>query len=289
MSGKIQVGFLVSYDYDLLKTAIPTIYGESDTVFLAIDSNRKTWKGEDFSIDDSFFDWIKNYDKDQKIVIYEDDFFVSTFTTMQCEVRERRMLSEKMGIGNWLIQIDADEYFVDFKSFVAQLRKYDHYLSPEVNKNIQIGIFQINLYKYTQSGMLYVDKPMKAIVATNSPNYIAGRRIKAQTIYLNSIVLHESLSRSEDDLRFKLQNWGHNSQINQEFLNKWLIVNEDNYQQFEDFYYIEPERWKKLGFFPTKNMHEVKKWVESSKNLSVSSTTLFFKNGGQWFKFLFKK
>ena len=50
---KIQVGFLVSYDYELLKNAIPPIYEDSDTIFLAIDKNRKTWKGSDIAIDES--------------------------------------------------------------------------------------------------------------------------------------------------------------------------------------------------------------------------------------------
>ncbi|MGL2993901.1 hypothetical protein [Flavobacterium sp. TSSA_36] len=289
MSGKIQVGYLVSYDYELLKNSIPTIYNEADNVFLAIDINRRTWNGENYVIDDTFFEWIEAYDVEKKIVVYEDNFYVSNLTTMECEIRERKMLSEKMGIGNWLIQIDCDEYFVNFQHFVKELSKYNSYLEMPIRKPIQIAAFWLILYKYTTNGILYVDKPTKAIFATNSPNYTVGRRIKAQTIYLNSMILHESLSRTEEALRFKLQNWGHNSQINQEFLNKWLIVDEDNYHQFEDFYYIEPERWKKLGFFPTKNMNEVKKWVESSKNLSISNTSLFFKNGGQWFKFLFKK
>ena len=48
------------------------------------------------------------------------------------DTRERTMLSEKMGIGNWLIQIDSDEYFIDFEDFIKQLRKYNHYLdNPE--------------------------------------------------------------------------------------------------------------------------------------------------------------
>lgn len=289
MAGKIQVGFLVSYDYELLKTAIPTVYSEADSVFLAIDINRKTWKGEDIFIDPSFFEWIDTYDKDHKIVIYEDDFFVSHFTTMQCEIRERKMLAEKMGIGNWLIQIDADEYFVDFKKFVTTLRKYDSYLINPKAKPIQIFAFWVMLYKYTENGILYVDKPLKAVFATNYPSYKNGRRIKGRQIYTDSIVLHESLSRSEEELRFKLQNWGHNTQINSEFMDKWLVVNEHNYKEYRNFYFIEPERWKKLGFLPTKDIKEVKEWLETHGSLRVSKKKVFFKNLGQRFKFFMKK
>ena len=38
--GKIQVGFLVSYDYDLLRNAIPLVYDFADSIFLAIDIDR---------------------------------------------------------------------------------------------------------------------------------------------------------------------------------------------------------------------------------------------------------
>lgn len=287
MSKKIQVGFLVSYDYELLKTSIPTIYEEADTIFLAIDIQRKTWKGEAIFINDAFFEWIKSFDAQNKIVIYEDLFFVDGYTTMQCEIRERHMLSEKMGIGNWLIQIDADEYFVDFKKFVSDLRKYDSYLEAPAKRPIQIAAFWAMLYKYTENGILYVDKPLKAVFATNYPNYTVGRRIKGRTIYTDNIVLHESLSRSEEELRMKLDNWGHNSQINTDFLSKWIKVNETNYTLFENFYFIEPERWKKLGYFPTKEIKEIKKWVEKSPSLHLSKLALAFKNLGQKIKFFF--
>ncbi len=145
---KIQVGYLVSYDYELLKNSLPTIYKESDTIFLAIDKNRKTWKGDTIEIKADFFEWIETFDIDHKIVIYEDEFFVPAFSTMQCEVRERKMLAEKMGIGNWLIQLDSDEYFYDFEKFVAYLKSKNKFLKNPQSKIVQICCFKINLYNY---------------------------------------------------------------------------------------------------------------------------------------------
>ena len=87
----------------------------------------------------------------------------------------------------------------------------------------------------------------KAIFATNFPNYKTGRRIKERQIYTNNIVLHESLSRTEDELRFKLENWGHNIDLDKGFLDKWIVVNENNYKEYKDFYYLQPKRWKSLG------------------------------------------
>lgn len=289
MSGKIQVGYLVSYDYEMLRNALPTVYNEADTIFLAIDKYRKTWKGESFHIEDSFFEWIKTFDVDKKVVLFEEDFYVPGLGAMQCEVRERKMLSEKMGVGNWLIQVDSDEYFVDFKKFVSNLRKYDSYLKNPEKHPIQIGAFWVNLYKYTDNGILYVNKPHKLVVATNYPNYKWGRQTKQRVIYTDTILLHETLSRSEEGVRLKVENWGHSHEVNYDFLDKWKKVNETNYKDFRDFYYMEPERWKELDYFPTQKIDEVKSFIGENKKLKLSKDFLFFKNFGQWFKHLFKK
>lgn len=285
---KIHVGFLLSYDYELLKIAIPPVYKSSDRIFIAIDQDYLTWSGNKFTVDPLFFDWLKEFDVDQKIELYFDTFYVPNLTTTQMDTRERKMLSDKMGIGNWLIQIDSDEYFIDFEGFVKQIRKYDHYLDNPEKHKIQIAAFWVIIYKYTENGILYVDKPMKSIFATNYPNYKAFRRTNERVIYLDSLVLHESVSRTEEELRYKLKNWSHNTHVNNSFLDKWLKVNESNYKEYSDFYYIEPKRWKTLDYFPTKNISEINQLAQKSKNLKITKTYLFFKNFGQWFKFLFK-
>ena len=285
---KIHVGFLLSYDYELLKIALPPVYKSSDRIFLAIDQDYLTWSGNKFTIEPSFFDWLKEFDVDHKIELYFDAFYVPNLTTTQMDTRERKMLSDKMGIGNWLIQIDSDEYFIDFEGFVKQIKKYDHYLDQPEKHKIQIAAFWVIIYKYTENGILYVDKPMKSIFATNYPNYKAFRRTNERVIYLDSLVLHESVSRTEEELRYKLKNWSHNTHVNNSFLDKWLKVNESNYKEYSDFYYIEPSRWKTLDYFPTKNIEEINQLAQKSKNLRITKTYLFFKNFGQWFKFLFK-
>lgn len=286
---KIHVGFLFSHDYEKLKLSIPPVYNASDRIFIAIDENLVTWSGNKFDVDPAFFDWLKEFDVDNKIEIYRDNFYVPAMTEIDMDSRERHLLSLQMGIGNWLIQVDSDEYFYDFEKFVADLRKFDHYLdNPEKNK-IQIAAFWIILYKYTEKGILYVDKPMKATFATNYPDYTCARRTKARVIYTDNIILHESLSRSEEELRFKLENWGHKRQVNPGFLNKWIGVNENNYKELRNFYYIEPERWKKLNYFPSTDLKEIKEFIISSKVLRIPKVYLAGKNFGQWFKFLFKR
>ena len=286
---KIQVGFLVSYDYDLIRNAIPQIYAEADTIFLAIDSDRKTWNGASFKIDDTFFEWIKNTDTANKIQIFESDFYQKDLTAMQCEVRERTMLSEKMGIGNWLIQLDADEYFMDFKSFVQFLKSKNHLLHQPERHKVQISPFLINLYKRVEGGILFVDQPTKIMVATNYPDYKIGRNTKSRVIYQNSLILHECLSRTKEELVMKFSNWGHDVDVDMtNFINKWEKVTLGNYESMSDFFYLEPHKWKSLAFVKGDLLFDIFKNFNNNKAFRPSAFFILKKNFGQWFKHLLK-
>ncbi|MBO3116194.1 hypothetical protein J4050_05510 [Winogradskyella sp. DF17] len=288
---KIQVGFLVSYDYELLKNAIPQVYEYSDTIFLAVDINRKTWSGKPIEIADSFFDWVESFDVNDKIVIYEDDFSKPELTTMECEVRERKMLADQMGMGNWLIQLDADEYFINFKKFVGFLKAKNQLLkNPEINQ-VQIRPFHVTLYKKIDKGYLYVNEATKTFVATNYPDYRVGRKTKGRVIYTNSLILHECLSRKREDLVFKLSNWGHNIDIDLDgFMKKWDTVNETNYKEMTGFFYMEPMVWKHLDFIEGSTIKDVLNNFKGQKEKALykSQFYLFKKNLGQFIKSVFK-
>ncbi len=283
---KIQVGILVSYDYEKLKYSLPPLYKHSDTIFLAIDEAYRTWSGKEFKIDDSFFEWIKTFDVDNKIVIYRDNFYIPKLSAIQNDTRERFMLSQKMGIGNWLVQIDADEIFIDFKSFVENLRRYDYFLDNPEKNPVQICGFVINIYKHLDNGILYVDEPTRQYMATNFPNYKVARKTKERIIYTNHIMLHECLARTEKEVVFKLENWGHNNEVNPNFLETWKKANKSNYKTLKNVFYIEPHRWKSLGYFPTKDLDKIKKLVKNDAKLQPKWFYIFKKNFGQRFKHL---
>ena len=285
---EIRVGFLMSYDYELLKISIPLVYKEADLITIALDENLRTWSGGNFEIDESFFLWITSFDTEKKISIYRDNFYDPSLNAMENEVKERKMLASKMGIGNWLIQIDADEYFVDFKKFTEELKLRNKYLNNPEENQVQIAGFYVNLYKYTDDGILYVSKPRNQKFATNYPSYITGRNTKRQVIYIPSIVIHECLSRSEEEIRTKFTNWGHSHQVDIEtFLNKWREINQSNYKQFENLFYLNPELWKKLDYVKGRSIEEISKNL-NYKELMPSKSFIRKKNFGQWFKFLFK-
>ena len=285
---EIQVGFLMSYDYKLLKNSIPLVYKDADSITIALDENLRTWSGEKFEVDENFFLWLKSFDTEKKIIIYRGNFFNSNLNAMENEVKERKMLAEKMGIGNWIIQIDSDEYFVNFKNFTEELKLRNKYLNNPEKKQIQIAGYYVNLYKYTDDGILYVSKARNQKFATNYPSYVTGRNTKQQVIYIPNIVIHECLSRSEEEIRTKFTNWGHSHQVNiDEFLDKWRKIDQSNYDKFENLFYLEPEKWKKLNYVEGKSIAEISDNLNYRK-LMPSKSYLLSKNFGQWFKSILK-
>lgn len=285
---KIHVGFLMSYDYEKLKHSIPPVYAAADAIFIALDEDFRTWSGQKFEVKPEFFKWVEKMDMDKKITFYRDDFYDPNISAIENDNRERHMLSIKMGIGNWLVQVDADEYFLNFESFVKDLHKHDRFLdNPEENK-IQIAAYLLNIYKYIDNGVLYVDKVTRGVMATNFPNYKVARNTRQRIIYTKNLLLHETVARSEEAILQKFENWGHKHQIDlKAFMEKWRTVNKSNYHEYRDFFYIEPEKWKKLGFVKGNSIKEVEQNLDYSK-IIPSDFYIWKKNFGQWFKFLFK-
>jgi len=89
----IKVGFLLSYDYDFLRTSLPLVYKEADVIALAKDYQCRTWSGNQFIISDNFFEWLKKFDTENKIKIYEDDFYRPELSLIENDTRERNMLA----------------------------------------------------------------------------------------------------------------------------------------------------------------------------------------------------
>lgn len=285
---KIQVGFLMSYDYHLLKHSIPPVYAASDSIFIALDQNYTTWTGGKFEVDPGFFDWIREIDVDNKIHFYKDNFYDPQLSAMGNEVKERHLLGLKMGIGNWLIQVDCDEYFLNFEKFVDDLRSYDHFLENPEKERVQICAFTINLYKHLEQGILYVDEVRSQKFATNYPDYKTGRNTKQRVIYTKNLLLHECVSRTEEEILKKFNNWGHSTEVDAEkFLVKWRAVNQSNYREYQNFFYLEPEKWKNLNFVPGNSIAEINKNLNTN-SMMPSDFYIWKKNFGQWFKFLLK-
>jgi hypothetical protein len=242
----IKVGYLISYDYEFVKNSIPRVYDHVNQIVFAVDADRLTWSGQSFEISADFWSWIKAFDKDKKIKIYEDHFYVPDLTPMQCDTRERNMLGKEMGSCDWYVQIDSDEYFIDFKTFADKL----HAFKPKEPTTIHCNV--ATLFKQVDSGYLIIGESVETLsFATNSPVYDLARNNKSgnKYVYWEDLVLHQSWARTPEEIYLKLNNWSHKDDFNtQSFYNLWSAIDEFNFYGLKNFHPLDPITWPRLKF-----------------------------------------
>lgn len=242
----IKVGFLISYDYEFIKTSLPRVYDEVDEIYFAVDVNSLTWSGEVFHIADSFWTWVEEFDKANKITIYRDSFYVEGLSPIECDTRERNLLGKEMGVADWYIQIDSDEYFVDFAVFVNKLKAF------KLQGPVTIGCRVLTLFKQIAIGYLFIaDSTERLDFATNNPVYDVSRNNTSQNEQLewDDLVLHQSWARAPEDIYFKLHNWGHRDDFNlNSFFNLWSAMDEYNHHVVKDFHPLGSGIWPRLKF-----------------------------------------
>ncbi|WP_165023362.1 hypothetical protein [Dysgonomonas sp. ZJ279] len=272
MNNKIKVGYLISYDYQYLEISLPTIYKNADYIALAIDKDRKTWSGTSFNIPDSFFNWIKEIDIDKKIHIYEDSFYDPTLSTIECDTRERNMLARFMGDDGWHIQIDTDEYFLDFSKFIQYIKSLD------INISTIVYAEWITMFKQSGNDTLLIDSCEIFPLATNRPVYKKARftdKLK-KNIYTKFKVIHQSWARSEDELAFKLKNWSHAQDFNVDaYFNLWKVLDRYTYKYLANFHPMNPPLWKSLECVEADNITILIEKVKEIEAIKIKNNRLF--------------
>lgn len=250
----------MAYDYEMMYISLPLVYAHADKIVLSVDKNRKTYKGNSFEIPQTFFDWITELDTKKIITIYEDDFAIGTLSPMECEVRQRNLTAKQLGDGGWHLQIDVDEYFVDFGKFIAQLRRFEKMLKP--NEYVTVFANWITLFKQINEGYLYTifNKGYELChIATNNPDYEYGRACKNQKALLaDNFILHDSWARDEKQLYLKLKNWSHSNDFDSEkFFAFWQSITLKNYQTFTNFHPLNSSLWKRMELLKGKTISEI--------------------------------
>lgn len=253
----IKVGYLISYDYDLLFTSMQQIYLFVDKIYLAIDKDGKTWSGNAFEIPKSFFNQVKEFDYLNKIELYYDSFYIETLSPMENDVRERTMLSKKMGKG-WLIQIDVDEYIYNFEIISKYLKK--HIYLTYIPRLIPIAFkgSLVTLFKKVESGYLFIDNREKFSLITNYPEYQYARSNDSIINYFLGInTIHQSWARSDEEMQFKISNWGHRDDFDtHKYFEFWKSLNEKNYKDFKNIHPLSPKFWNEIKFLESKNIDD---------------------------------
>ncbi|MEM7548229.1 MAG: hypothetical protein AAF363_01045 [Bacteroidota bacterium] len=273
----IKVGILASYDWKLLKHCLPRIYNSSDKIVIALDIHRKTWSGNHFAFDENEFKkLIESLDEQNKIQLYEDSFYLSELSPMECEVRERNLLARELGKGGWHIQVDCDEYFIDFEGFTRYLKKLKSNPSSK-EKALNVCAYWIPLVKKLGDGYLFVKQtkqPQSFTVATTNPKYIYGRVSEHFNHFSPFFVLHDTWARSDDAVLQKLENWGHANDFNVEsYYRLWKALDEDNYHYLRDCYFIKPyNAWPELDYLRAESIDEL--LIQMGNNTSSFNQTL---------------
>lgn len=258
MKPMIKTGFCVSYDWPLLKKSLSRVYNDSDVICLSLDKERNTWSGNRFSFDENaFYDFCKEIDKDNKIFLFEGNFSLSNLSARENCNRQRMLMAEKLGKGGWHIQIDADEYFLDFSGFVKYLKSINAHPTGE-EKPFNVLVNLVSLIKRVDGGYLYVDflnnLPESAPFATTKPNYERARQNGHFNFVSPFYVIHETWAREEDSLWFKINNWGHSSeellevQKRKSYFELWKSLDKYNYSYVRNFHPAKAEVWPALAY-----------------------------------------
>ena len=276
----IKVGFCVAYDWYLLRYAIPAVYHQADTIVISIDRLHKTWAGEQYEFDEQAFNqFIRALDVNQKIELYVDDFYNPDLPASENEVHQRQKLSEAMGAGGWHIQLDCDEYFLQFAEFVKYLKSL-----PNTHKPFNVCCPLMTIFKEVAGGYLGVQpndaRQIEFIqIASQSPQYLYGRRNGHFNVYSNFLILHQSWARSEQELNQKIANWGHNRDFNPiAFIDFWKSLNSNNYKSAKNFHPLVPSLWAALEFYRAPNMNELIKNFPQANFPKLSAWQLRIKN-----------
>ncbi len=266
----IKVGYLVSYDYSMLLTSVKQLYDHVSKIYVAIDIERKTWSGNIFEIPDSFFREVKQFDIQNKIQYYFDNFYVANLSPIECETRERNMLLKKMGSG-WLMQLDVDEYIYDFKTTLKYLKRY-WYLTifPTLTPIVFRGKL-VTLYKQQAEGFLYIENDERFSFITNISNYEYTRNNnKVRNHFTNINVIHQSWARTEDEIQIKIKNWGHRDDFDtQKYFEFWKNLSIINYKNYKNIHPIVPEVWNEIQFIESQTIGEfIEKYsIKNKQNL----------------------
>ncbi len=247
---------LLSYDYQYAFSAIRSYYALADEIILGLDDECVTWSGNKFDFDEAALaDFIATVDVAKKIKVIRRNFH-SLPLPIENDTVERRFLSEQCKPGNWIFQIDADEIVLnplEFKRFIEG--------NDDVLDGCAIKAHWITVFKSFDGGKyLVIDADRETdgqiFVGTKSQGrYTQCRDTDEMAIQSPMRLLHVSWGRSKEELKKKLDNWGHSKDFDTNtFLEMWDTVTLGNYQHLTDFHPLHGPHWPKLKLVDLKHI-----------------------------------
>lgn len=266
----VKAGICVAYDWHFLRTSLPAVYKQMHSICLSVDAERKSWNGNFFGIDwEGFCDFVNEVDVDKKISILEEPFYAPGRTPIANECYQRQRMATVLGAADWIVQLDTDETVINPSDFIDVLRQYRGKARP-----VNIHGIWINLIKQVESGFIYsiVKTPP---LATNAPRYEYGRTNGHFNIYTNTFLAHITWARPEEEVRYKLQNWGHSHEFNgNSFYRIWDALDENNWRYIKDFHPMNKGSIPKLYFQKASDLEEFIKIFNLQEHLLTRAELL---------------
>jgi len=239
--GGLSVAMLVAYDWKLGVEAIRRCYGIADEIVLGLDAERLSFRRERYPFNDAAFRRaIKKADPQAKIRVLEGDFH-SKADPSENETHERNALSLACRPGNWVLQIDADEWMLnpgEFKAWLGGLR---------VEREIMARWHTV--YKVCGRQALVVDSDNEWICVGGGRRGAHWQRRETGSWRVRSPLrlLHLSFALSEAQLRRKLGSWSHAHQIDlEDTVRRWRSATVKNHKSYRDFHHLERTLWPRL-------------------------------------------
>ena len=188
-----------------------------------------------------------------------------------------------MGKGGWHVQVDSDEYFVNFNEFAEYLKSKP--LSGLLfKKDINICVNVVPVIKQTDKGFLYVTNPGKNFevfpLATNRPEYTAARRNGFFNHNTSFFIIHQTWARNEQAVWEKINSWGHEKDfVNMtSYFNLWKVLDECNFHYLRNFHPIVAENWPMLKYCKGTIILDIVNHIKNENEFKIPFYKLFLKN-----------
>jgi hypothetical protein len=261
---RIGAVMVVQNDAETVERSLASFYDGVEFLVVSTDP-RRGWSGKPITPDDTLAR-IRAFDKDNKIEIIEGDFCRYP-EPMRNDTYQRQTtvdhLVERLPGLEWVVQVDADEVFLDFADFKACLLA-----QPESVRSVSWR--WMSLFNQTEDGRYLVivnqngEPHLEQFSVAHRPQFRlqkcrqpvlperdgrpdpAAQYIAPTNLAYGRTVLHYSYAKSAARVWEKLQTWSHADEIDAEsFFALWKRSKMD-WESIRDFHPTYPTAWHAL-------------------------------------------
>ncbi|MCW3094443.1 MAG: hypothetical protein JWL77_61 [Chthonomonadaceae bacterium] len=287
---RIGAVMVVQNDAETVERSLASFYDKVEVLVVSTDPKRG-WSGVPITPDDTL-DRIRAFDKDKKIEIIEGDFFhypqPMRNDTYQRQVTVDHLMERRPDL-DWVVQVDADEVFLDYDDFIACVAA-----QPATVRGIVWRL--IIVFNYAEDGRNLVivgqdgEPLLEPFSIAHRPQYrlhtcrlaempeINGKPDPAAQYVLPANVpygralLHYSYAKSEERIWEKLQTWSHSDEVDAEaYFALWKRTRKE-WATIRDFHPTFPTAWHALKPYTDAELRALNTQIPSTPSFLQRAT-----------------